>query len=47
MGMRTFPQLPNTPAPPRPLQRRWVWTIGGVLLLLFVLGLAASCAFPR
>ena len=46
MGMRTFPQLPDTPAAPRPLQRRWAWIIGGFFLLLFVVGLAASCASP-
>ncbi|MEU6132793.1 excalibur calcium-binding domain-containing protein [Saccharopolyspora sp. NPDC047091] len=46
MGMRTFPQLPNTPSLPRPHQRKWPWITGGVFLLLFVVGLAASCASP-
>ncbi|MCA1188100.1 MULTISPECIES: excalibur calcium-binding domain-containing protein [unclassified Saccharopolyspora] len=46
MGMRTFPQLPNASSRPRPHQRKWPWITGGVFLLLFVVGLAASCASP-
>ncbi|MCX2733862.1 hypothetical protein OOZ19_26760 [Saccharopolyspora sp. NFXS83] len=46
MSTRTFPQSPTASSHLRPDRRQWTWGIGGVFALLFVVGLAVSCAEP-